>query len=100
MMALRPDCERCGRDLPPESRDLLALTVYVAHQSRDLPIAPPYDPRLDPFRHEGAEIYRRRQGQPARRLMDLWKLPILPLAGGALKPLRAGWMSVLRQDKG
>ena len=49
--------------LPPESRDLLALSVYVAHQSRDLPIAPPYDPRLDPFRHEGAEIYRRRQGQ-------------------------------------
>jgi sulfur-oxidizing protein SoxA len=37
--------------------------VYVAHQSRDLQIAPPYDPRLDAFRREGAEIYRRRQGQ-------------------------------------
>lgn len=49
--------------LPPENRDLLALTVYVAHQSRDLQIAPPYDPRLDAFRQEGAEIYRRRQGQ-------------------------------------
>ncbi len=49
--------------LPPESRDLLALTVHVAHQSRDLPIAPPYDHRLDAFRREGAEIYRRRQGQ-------------------------------------
>lgn len=49
--------------LPPENRDLLALTVYVAHQSRDLQIAPPYDPRLDAFRREGAEIYRRRQGQ-------------------------------------
>ncbi len=49
--------------LPPENRDLLALTVYVAHQSRDLQIAPPYDPRLDAFRSEGAEIYRRRQGQ-------------------------------------
>ncbi len=49
--------------LPPENRDLLALTVYVAHQSRDLQIAPPYDPRLDVFRREGAEIYRRRQGQ-------------------------------------
>jgi len=49
--------------LPPENRDLLALAVYVAHQSRDLQIAPPYDPRLDAFRREGAEIYRRRQGQ-------------------------------------
>ena len=49
--------------LRPENRDLLALTVYVAHQSRDLPIAPPYDPRLDAVRREGAEIYRRRQGQ-------------------------------------
>lgn len=49
--------------LPPENRDLLALTAYVAHQSRDLPIAPPYDPRLVPFRTQGAEIYRRRQGQ-------------------------------------
>ncbi|MFN4016170.1 MAG: sulfur oxidation c-type cytochrome SoxA [Reyranella sp.] len=49
--------------LPPEKRDLLALAVYVAHQSRDLQIAPPYDPRLDVFRREGAEIYRRRQGQ-------------------------------------
>jgi sulfur-oxidizing protein SoxA len=49
--------------LPPENRDLLALTVYVAHQSRELQIAPPYDPRLDVFRRDGAEIYRRRQGQ-------------------------------------
>lgn len=49
--------------LPPENRDLLALTAYVAHQSRDLPIAPPYDPRLDAFRRQGEEIYRRRQGQ-------------------------------------
>lgn len=49
--------------LPPENRDLLALTAYIAHQSRDLPIAPPYDHRLDAFREQGAEIYRRRQGQ-------------------------------------
>jgi sulfur-oxidizing protein SoxA len=52
-----------AESLPPESRDLLALAAYVAHQSRDLAIAPPYDPRLDAFRREGAEIYRRRQGQ-------------------------------------
>lgn len=49
--------------LPPENRDLLALTAYVAHQSRDMPITPPYDHRLDSFRQQGAEIYRRRQGQ-------------------------------------
>lgn len=49
--------------LPPENRDLLALTAFVAHQSRGLAIAPPADPRLDAFREQGAEIYRRRQGQ-------------------------------------
>ena len=49
--------------LPAENRDLLALTAYVAHQSRGLPIAPPDDPRLEAFRAQGAEIYRRRQGQ-------------------------------------
>ena len=49
--------------LPPENRDLLALTAYVAHQSRGLPISPPADPRLDAFRKQGEEIYRRRQGQ-------------------------------------
>ncbi len=50
-------------NLPPESRELLALTAYVAHQSRGLPIAPPADARLAPFRAQGAEIFRRRQGQ-------------------------------------
>jgi sulfur-oxidizing protein SoxA len=49
--------------LPPESRELLALLAYVAHQSRGMPIAPPADPRLAAFRDQGAEIYRRRQGQ-------------------------------------
>ena len=49
--------------LPPENRELLALSVYVAHQSRDMPIALPYDHRLDAFRQQGAEIYHRRQGQ-------------------------------------
>jgi sulfur-oxidizing protein SoxA len=49
--------------LAPESRDLLSLAAYVAHQSRGQPIAPPSDPRLAPFREQGAEIFRRRQGQ-------------------------------------
>jgi sulfur-oxidizing protein SoxA len=49
--------------LAPESRDLLSLEAYVAHQSRGQPIAPPDDPRLAPFREQGATLYRRRQGQ-------------------------------------
>lgn len=47
----------------PESRDLLSLMAFVANQSRGLPIAPSDDPRLAPFREQGAAIYRRRQGQ-------------------------------------
>jgi L-cysteine S-thiosulfotransferase len=49
--------------LAPASRDLLSLSAFVARQSRGLPIAPPDDPRLTPFREQGEAIYRRRQGQ-------------------------------------
>jgi sulfur-oxidizing protein SoxA len=49
--------------LAPESRELLALAALVALQSRGLPIAPPDDPRLNPFRAKGEEIWRSRQGQ-------------------------------------
>ncbi len=49
--------------LAGESRELLGLTAYVALQSRGQPIAPSDDPRLAPFRSQGAEIYRGRQGQ-------------------------------------
>ncbi len=49
--------------LAPESRDLLALMALVAHQSRGMAIAPADDLRLASFREQGAEIYRRRQGQ-------------------------------------
>ena len=49
--------------LAPESRELLSLTAFVANQSRGLPIAPPDDPRLAPFREQGAAICQRRQGQ-------------------------------------
>jgi sulfur-oxidizing protein SoxA len=54
--------QQAGR-LAAESRELLALTAYVTRQSRGLPIAPPDDPRLAPFRAHGAEIYKLRQGQ-------------------------------------
>jgi len=49
--------------LAPESRELLSLAAFVANQSRGLPIAPSDDPRLTPFREQGAAIYQRRQGQ-------------------------------------
>ncbi|MDI1283178.1 MAG: sulfur oxidation c-type cytochrome SoxA [Reyranella sp.] len=48
---------------PPESRELLALAAYVAHQSRGLPIAPPDDPRLVAFRARGQDLWKARQGQ-------------------------------------
>ncbi|MEO7774708.1 MAG: sulfur oxidation c-type cytochrome SoxA [Steroidobacteraceae bacterium] len=47
----------------PESRELLALASFVAHQSRGLPIAPPRDPRLAPFLASGARLFRQRRGQ-------------------------------------
>ena len=46
-----------------ESDALLSLESYVAFQSRGLPIAPPADPRLQPFRERGEQLYRRRMGQ-------------------------------------
>ncbi|MCO6415059.1 sulfur oxidation c-type cytochrome SoxA [Siccirubricoccus sp. KC 17139] len=49
--------------LPRESEELLALTAYVARQSRGLPITPPEDPRLDPARAEGRALYTERRGQ-------------------------------------
>lgn len=49
--------------LPPENDELLALTAFVAHRSRGLPIEPPDDPRLAPFRAQGGALWRQRQGQ-------------------------------------
>ena len=49
--------------LAAESDDLLALSAYVALQSRGQPVAPPDDMQLAALRAEGAEIYRQRQGQ-------------------------------------
>jgi sulfur-oxidizing protein SoxA len=48
--------------LPLEGKDLLALTAYVARQSRGLPIESS-DDRLAPFIAEGRAIFQRRQGQ-------------------------------------
>lgn len=52
-----------GTPLARESEELLALTTFVAHQSRGLPIAPPDEPRLGPFRETGRQLFTARMGQ-------------------------------------
>lgn len=46
-----------------ESRDLLALSAYVARQSKGDAIEPGNDPQLAPFIARGRELFMRRQGQ-------------------------------------
>lgn len=46
-----------------ESQELLGLESYVALQSRGLPLAPPADPRLEPYRQRGETLYMQRIGQ-------------------------------------
>jgi sulfur-oxidizing protein SoxA len=48
--------------LPFEGRELLALTAYVARQSRGMPIESS-DERLKPFVEAGRDLFTRRQGQ-------------------------------------
>ena len=59
-------CRLDRQKAPPlayESPDLLALTAYVARQSRGLPIDVGGDARLAPFLAAGRAAYQRRQGQ-------------------------------------
>ncbi|MBL8701630.1 MAG: sulfur oxidation c-type cytochrome SoxA [Alphaproteobacteria bacterium] len=49
--------------LARESRPLLALTTFVAHQSRGLPITAGDDPRLAPALAAGRALYEQRMGQ-------------------------------------
>jgi sulfur-oxidizing protein SoxA len=49
--------------LPYESRDLLALTAFVARQSRGIAIEANTDPQLEPFVAKGRELFMQRQGQ-------------------------------------
>jgi len=46
-----------------ESRDLLALSAFVAQQSRGMPIETGADPELEPFVAKGRELFMQRQGQ-------------------------------------
>lgn len=48
---------------PREGQPILALTAFVAHQSRGMPIAPPDDARLAPALARGAALYAQRRGQ-------------------------------------
>jgi sulfur-oxidizing protein SoxA len=52
-----------AQPLPYESAEMLALSAFVAMQSRGQPIAPPDDERLKPFRDAGRATFHRRQGQ-------------------------------------
>jgi sulfur-oxidizing protein SoxA len=59
-------CRETRQNAPPlrwESPQLLALTAFVAHQSRGLPVTPPDDARLTPFRERGKEMFETRYGQ-------------------------------------
>ncbi|MDB5511901.1 MAG: cytochrome [Enterovirga sp.] len=49
--------------LPAESPDLLALSAYVAHQSRGMPISPPDDPGTAAARERGRRLFTARIGQ-------------------------------------
>jgi sulfur-oxidizing protein SoxA len=49
--------------LAPESQALLGLEAYLAMQSRGQTLAPPADPRLDPYRELGRQWFTRRIGQ-------------------------------------
>jgi sulfur-oxidizing protein SoxA len=46
-----------------ESKEMLALSTYVAAQSRGQPIAPHDDLRLQPFLEKGRALFNQRQGQ-------------------------------------
>jgi sulfur-oxidizing protein SoxA len=52
-----------GLPLARESQALLALTSFVAHQSRGLPITPPEDAGIRATREVGQRIYMTRLGQ-------------------------------------
>jgi sulfur-oxidizing protein SoxA len=59
-------CRSQQQQAPPlayESRDLLALSAFVAQQSRGMPIEVGQDPQLEPFIAKGRELFMQRQGQ-------------------------------------
>ena len=60
LVSLEQQVRHKAPQLPYESRELLALTAYVAHQSKGMPIAvQPIQPHVD----AGKAFFDRRQGQ-------------------------------------
>jgi sulfur-oxidizing protein SoxA len=58
----RADRQQAGR-FADESRELLAITAFVARQSKGMPIETGADPRLAPAIAKGRAIFTQRQGQ-------------------------------------
>ena len=59
-------CRQRHQNQKPQSADgpeVLALTAWLIHQARGVPIAPPTDPRLTAWTQRGEQIYRTRMGQ-------------------------------------
>ena len=59
-------CRAQHQEAPPlayESHDLLALSAFVAEQSRGVAISSPGDPELQPFVANGRKLFTQRQGQ-------------------------------------
>jgi L-cysteine S-thiosulfotransferase len=52
-----------GKAFPYESKELLALTVYVAKQSKGMPIESEWNETTKPFLERGRAMFLRRQGQ-------------------------------------
>ena len=50
------EARQAGPSLARESQELLALTSFVAHQSRGLPIAPPEDAGMRATREVGQRL--------------------------------------------
>jgi L-cysteine S-thiosulfotransferase len=46
-----------------ESHDVLALSAFIANQSRGMPITAGDDPALKPFVEQGRDLFMRREGQ-------------------------------------
>jgi L-cysteine S-thiosulfotransferase len=54
---------QAAEPLAHESEGLLSLTGYLGFQSRGLPASPDPDPRLEPFRERGRQLFEQRLGQ-------------------------------------
>lgn len=82
-------CRTERQDAPPlalEGPDLLALTSYVAHQSRGLPVTPASDERLAPFIENGRELFQRPIGQLDLSCSDCHEARWGERLGGSLIP--------------